>query len=124
MNQGANYLVAETEGKIVGFAAGNRTRDEDVKDKFDAEVYAIYVLREHQNHGAGRLLIKEIGKSFEGFGFKSMCVWVLRDSPSCGFYEKLGGKYVMEKPINFGGKTLQEVAYGWGSISSGCLNKA
>lgn len=113
LTQGANYYVVEIEGKVIGFAAGNRTRDENVKSKFDAEVYAIYVLKEHQKRGVGKILIQAMEESFTALGFRSMCIWVLRDNPSRKFYERLGGKFIMEKPINFGGKTLVEVAYGW-----------
>jgi hypothetical protein len=48
-----------------------------------------------------------------------MLVWVLADNPSRGFYEQMGGRYVMEKEIVIGGdKPLQEVAYGWPDIGA------
>jgi hypothetical protein len=43
----------------------------------------------------------------------SMLVWVLRDNPSRGFYEALGGEYVREQAITIGGANLIELAYGW-----------
>ena len=36
----------------------------------------------------------------------SMLVWVLRDNPSRGFYEELGGRYLREQVLTIGGADL------------------
>lgn len=46
-----------------------------------------------------------------------MMVWVLKNNPARGFYERLGGKYLYEKPIQIGAEELMEVAYGWRDLS-------
>jgi hypothetical protein len=44
----------------------------------------------------------------------SMLLWVLEaNAPARRFYGKLGGSVVRDRPIDVGGVTLTEVAYGW-----------
>ena len=43
-------------------------------------------------------------------------LWVLRDNPSRGFYEALGGRVVGEKMQEIGGVAVVEVAYGWDDV--------
>jgi len=46
-----------------------------------------------------------------------MLVWVLVDNhPARRFYEALGGQELRTQPIEIGGVTLEEVAYGWQDI--------
>ena len=42
-----------------------------------------------------------------------MALWVLKDYPSRGFYEHLGGILVGEQPIEVGERQYIELAYGW-----------
>ena len=54
----ATILVAEDASGIFGFAAGGKLRE--AIDRYDGELYAIYLLRERQKCGAGRRLVEEI----------------------------------------------------------------
>ena len=47
-----------------------------------------------------------------------MAVWVLDLNPSKRFYESLGGKLIGQQPIERGGQTFIEVAYGWRSLNA------
>jgi hypothetical protein len=49
-------------------------------------------------------------------GFTRVAVWVLAENPSRGFYERLGGRQIAQKPIHIGDADLLEVAYGWQDI--------
>jgi hypothetical protein len=42
-----------------------------------------------------------------------MMLWVLKENPTCRFYEHLGGKICAERTIELGGKVLDELGYGW-----------
>lgn len=112
---GNHTLVAETDG-IVGFTIGGKNRD--AAFPFDAELYAIYVLRAHQGRGLGRALQEALVARLAADGHRSMILWVLRDNPSRAFYERLGGTQAGEKEIEIGGAKLVEVAYGWPAIRS------
>lgn len=112
-----HLLVAEDEkGHVIGFAAAGALRD-DVEG-FDAEVYAIYVLEEHQNGGVGRQLMSQAAKLLQEEGFSSLMVWVLAGNPARRFYERLGAKQLVEKEIEIGGVSLPEIGYGWASLKA------
>ena len=106
------FLVAEEEENgVVGFCVCGLNRDEDTE--FASELYAIYVLDEHQDHGIGRALFEESRKWARDQRMNSMVVWVLKDNPYRRFYESMGGEIVSERMISIGETELPEVAYGW-----------
>lgn len=104
-------FVAELKGRVVGFSSYGSPQ---IKDSgFDGELFAIYILRTAHRAGTGRMLVNAVVNALREQGHGSMMVWVLKDNPARGFYERLGGEYLYEKPIEIGGNTLMEVAYGW-----------
>lgn len=107
-------LVAEDEAGVFGFASGGAMLHP--VDGFDGELAAIYLLASHQRRGAGAKLVREMARGLRDQGFRSMVVWALRENPACGFYERMGGVRVAEQPIEIGGLTLPEVAFGWRRI--------
>lgn len=111
--------VAEDEAgepeRIIGFASGGAQRDSDIPS-YDGELYAVYILQECHGQGVGQRLVHAVVEQLAQAGFTAMLVWVLANNPSRGFYERIGGQYVREKPITIGGTSLTEVAYGWPDI--------
>lgn len=107
-------FVAEGEGQVVGFAGYGASQTEETD--FDGELFSIYILQAVHKQGVGRRLVNAVVKELRGMGCSSMMVWVLKDNPARGFYERLGGKYLYEKMIQIGNDTLMEVAYGWRSL--------
>ena len=62
--------IAERAGKVVGFASCGDARH--LLEGLDAEIYALYVLQEHQRRGVGRALVRACARHFvrQGqFGF-------------------------------------------------------
>lgn len=43
-------------------------------------------------------------------------MWALAGNPARHFYEALGGVFVASQPVEIGGLTLEEVAYGWDDL--------
>lgn len=109
-----NIFVAESDGEIVGFATGGQSRD---KNEFDSELYAIYVLQQHQHKNIGRLLLTATAKYLQMCGNSSLYVWVLAENNSKTFYERLGGELFDKKEIEIGGQQLTESAYGWRELN-------
>ncbi len=99
-------LIAEDDNNIIGYLIGGKQRGEE---DYQAEIYAIYVLQEHQHKGVGLKLVESAVNEFHKMNFGSLIIWGLRENPYCRFYEKLGGKIVGTK--KFHGTDL--VAYGW-----------
>jgi ribosomal protein S18 acetylase RimI-like enzyme len=110
-------FVAETAAGIFGFVCGGALRG--ATDEQEAELYAIYLLREHQRHGAGRRLALSLASALRAEGFKSMAVWVLEQNhPAINFYRQLGAVQLASKPIEIGGAQLTELGFGWPNLES------
>lgn len=83
-----NNIVAEADGKIVGFAAYGKCRDGEAES--DAgEIYAIYVLQEYQQKKIGYHLMQSCFKLLSKY--KRIVVWVLKENKGAiTFYEQNG----------------------------------
>lgn len=101
--------VAERDGEVVGFTSAGPAF-EGAPAGYEAEIYAIYVLRKAQGEGLGRRLFDA---SREATGGRALVVWALERNPWRRFYEKLGGRVVATRETTIDGETLTEVAYGW-----------
>ena len=110
-----NYAAVTPAGEVVGFAVCGLLRD-DIPG-FDGELYGLYILKAFQGIGIGRRLVQQAAMDVASRGCSTMVAWVLKDNPSCRFYERLGGQPVAEKTVEIGGKELVEVAYGWRELS-------
>jgi len=110
----SSIFVAEDERGIFGFAAGGKLREE--LDDYEAELYAIYLLRDRQGQGAGKTLVLTLASDLRMKGLTSMLVWVLEQNPSVSFYERLGAVQIARKVINIGGADFQELAFGWSPL--------
>ena len=106
------YLVAvdRTDG-IVGFvnAGPERSRDPD----FTGEIYALYLLQEHQRKGLGQMLMQFSALRLRAMGHHSLLVWVLAGNPAETFYKRLGGRFLRTSPLKIAGQAMQEIAYVW-----------
>ncbi|MBB5339180.1 GNAT family N-acetyltransferase [Tunturiibacter gelidoferens] len=115
-----DVFVAEVDGDVVGFVGGGAIREP--VEEFDAELFAIYLLREAQRRGIGTALLRRLAVSLKARGFRSMVAWVLEDNSSGGFYSRSGAVRVASKEMEVGGVMLLVVAYGWvdlGMIGAG-----
>jgi GNAT superfamily N-acetyltransferase len=105
-------VVEDAQGAIVGFAAAGVNREND--PEFDAEIYALYLLEEHQGQGLGTKMMREMMGWLRSKGFQKVMLWVLEANPTRKFYEKRGGKLLASiKTTEIGGENYNEVAYGW-----------
>jgi GNAT superfamily N-acetyltransferase len=114
---GTFHFVAEAvNAGIIGFINGGPERSRD--PHYDAEIYAVYLLANHQRRGLGAALVCAMASQLLEKGFSRLLIWVLTQNPSRSFYEKIGGKYLRTQPITIGGITLQEAAYGWDDLQT------
>lgn len=107
------YAAENEEGKILGFASASIEN----KEETDSILYTIYILKEYQRQGIGKLLLKSIVKDLKTLKAKSMITWVFEDNPSRRFYEALGAKKFKEKLVNIRERDIKEIAYIWDDIS-------
>lgn len=103
-------FVAEVDGEVVGISSGGRCRRQSIAT---GEIYVLYLLARHHGRGFGRALFDACHMELARRGMSGTLIWVLRENPARGFYERLGGKVVCENAIKIGGASLTEVAYHW-----------
>ncbi|WP_179280991.1 GNAT family N-acetyltransferase [Paenibacillus sp. XY044] len=108
------FVSEDEDGRVCGFIQGGACREEEAG--YDAEIYALYLLQEHQGRGLGRRLVDTLTAAFRETGFASMYVWVLKDNPARQFYIKMGGRPVFDKSLSIGGQPVQETGLGWETI--------
>jgi GNAT superfamily N-acetyltransferase len=108
--------VADHVGRVCGFASGGPARKQ--MSGFSGELYAIYVSPDACAKGIGSRLFWTIARKLSTSGHQGMYVWVLRENPSRGFYEHLGGTTLTACEIEIGGKSLEELSYGWPDLGA------
>ncbi len=112
-------LVAQPEGAAtpVGFATAGRARG---NAPASGEVETLYVLDDWRDRGIGRCLLQRAARALAGppFDCRSLFLWVLSDNPSRWFYERLGGKPVLQSMTEVGGVALPQTAILWDPISA------
>jgi len=108
------YIAINDTGKMIGFAAGKSIDNE----KFEGELYALYLLKEGRGLGVGKRLVSVIAKHFKETDINSMIVWVMEQNKSgLGFYEHMGGIKYLQRKSQFGKVVVDDVAYGWNDIT-------
>ncbi len=113
-------VVAVEGSELVGFASFGPELGND--RRYQGELYAIYILEQHQRKGIGRLLMRAAAQGLLQWHFPNMMLWVLSSNPAKDFYEKLGGKHLRDRSVEFHGALLDESAFGWTDLS--CLLKS
>jgi L-amino acid N-acyltransferase YncA len=108
------YVAEDTNGRIIGFASGGACRETDLN--YEAELYAIYLLQEHQSCGIGKQLLCSVTSDLSARQYRSLMAWVLEGNPALFFYQKAGGIAVASKDIQIGNEKLREIAVGWNSL--------
>ncbi|GIM89449.1 GNAT family N-acetyltransferase [Paractinoplanes toevensis] len=83
---GAHTLVAEEDGRIVGFVSFGPDRT----DPRIGELYAIYVLPDQWGCGTGRQLLTAAKETLKASGYPEMRLWVLAENDRARqFYERM-----------------------------------
>jgi GNAT superfamily N-acetyltransferase len=89
----SGVLVAEVEGRIVGFASYGPSRDDDAPAS-TGEVPAIYVEPSAMRTGVGRALLEAATAELRSAGSTVATLWVLEaNDPARRFYEKAGWRW-------------------------------
>jgi len=110
-----NTLVAEIDGNVVGFASGMMLAEP--KHGFDAELSAVYIVRDSQRAGIGRRLVAAVAAAQRAHGATGLIVWVIAGNKAArAFYESIGAQLLIEQPFTWDGMDLIETGYGWHDV--------
>ncbi len=113
----ASVFVAANDAGIVGFAAGNML--EEPKHGLDAELGAVYLVRDAQRGGIGRRLVATVAASQRAHGATGLIVWVIAGNKAArAFYERLGAELLIEQPFTWDGMEMVEAGYGWRDLDA------
>ena len=105
------YVAEVPERGVIGFVDFGEPRESI--DKYEAELFAIYLLPEFQRRGIGGRLFSLCVNDLVRNGKSSMYLLALEVSPYKSFYEKLGGQVVGRKQIEIESVIYDELVYGW-----------
>ncbi len=114
--RGHPALVAETAGRVIGFATMSLRRRDAERSLGQAEIETLYVGDDWRDQGAGRLLMQSAGKTLSDAGAGSAFLWVLSDNPSRWFYQRLRGRRAAEGHTTVAGASIPKTAYVWDPI--------
>ncbi|TYS19856.1 GNAT family N-acetyltransferase [Rossellomorea vietnamensis] len=114
-NGGIVFVAENSAGEIVGFSSCGPQRDNKYS-QYRGELYAIYILKEYQRSGLGKLLVMPIIDEFLKQEIFAITVIVLKDNNSRLFYEALGAEKIGTIDTEISGRRLSEFVYGWEDI--------
>lgn len=111
---GAQTLVAEIGGRLVGFVAVGPSRDQDRDSAAVGEVLLVYVDPDFWGRGVGRALLGEAVERLRCDGYGSATLWTLAaGTKTLRFYELAGWRPEgAKRPLTLGeGSGALEVRY-------------
>ncbi len=91
INDQPDYYILSLQDKIIGWVYYTLNSD---KYGNAAEIHSLYILKEYQKNGYGRLLYNYAVKNIRKKGIKKLIIGCLDGNPSNNFYKHLGGKYI------------------------------
>ncbi len=99
VDKGHTFLLAEEEGKELGFAGFELNYSEGPK----AKLHKIYLLPEAQGKGAGKALILEVAEGARKAGQKSLLLNVNKyNQKAIEFYNRIGFQEIYKEVIDIG----------------------
>jgi GNAT superfamily N-acetyltransferase len=110
------FVSVDEDGAITGFADAGPAKDGELGT--DGELYAIYLVEAAKKKGVGRRLMYEAVSCLRAAGFRSVSLWLLKENPARGFYERFGGRITGEKSYVTGGFTLSAIGCKWDNINT------
>lgn len=102
-------LVAVRGEEVLGYSCYQYF---DRGHKFDSELVSLYIKPEYKGMGIGTKLLKATIKELKENDKKNMILWCLSDNKAAiSFYEKNGGKKVIEKSALIGDEKYKEYGF-------------
>ncbi len=102
-------LVAVRENEVLGYSCYHYY---DKDHNFDSELVSLYIKENEKGRGIGTKLLKRTIKELKENDKDNMIVWCLSDNKNAiKFYEKMGGKKVIEKDAKIGAEKYKEYGY-------------
>jgi GNAT superfamily N-acetyltransferase len=113
-------FVAQDGPELLGYGACGPQGSAGLRRLgFAGCIDTLYLARAAHGRGLGRALMAEMAAALAAWGFRSAALWVLAGNAHArGFYAHLGGRPVARRAGRWGGRPIDEVAYGWRSLGT------
>ena len=92
------YVCVMKDGEMAGFVSFGKERT----GVYEGELYAIYLLKEHQGKGIGKELFRIATRGLKKCGYNTMWIWVLKENPSKHFYYTYNPVMIKEEILEIG----------------------
>jgi ribosomal protein S18 acetylase RimI-like enzyme len=102
-------LVEDAANQRVGYVWAGPSDDAT----HHGRIRQIMILPAHQRQGIGRLLVRRAALHLAARGIRSLDVEVLQCNPNRPFYERLGARFLSDRPYDWDGIILPMCRYGW-----------
>lgn len=99
------YIIKKNN-KIIAFLKLNKVDNEE-----KIEIQSLYVLKEYQNQGIGKYLLKIGFKEAKKMGYNEVFIGCLEKNKSNEFYKKMGGLFINKREFKLSNQTLYENVY-------------
>lgn len=115
MNKKFISVAEDDSDGIIEFVSFGENREDN--RNYKGEIYAIYILKEYQNKGIGKLLFKNAVDKLKENSLFPVIIWVLAENiQACRFYVFMGGTKIKEKYISIGHEKYNGVAYSFKEV--------
>lgn len=108
------FVLVDENEDVRGFAACNVRK----KDPQFGDLTSIYIMKEDQRKGYGRLLLKALFEAFDQMGCEKVFVEVLAENTARNLYEYYGAKIVEIDTMMYGMQELEFFIYKWDSVKN------
>lgn len=108
------YVATDTFGKIVGYASGGFSLD---NDDYDGEIYTIFALTSDKDLEIRNLLFENLIEDLIKMNCRSLHVEITADDLNKGFYIDKGAKFITEI-TNMTKPPYKTLDYGWTKIEN------
>ena len=108
------FVLVNEMDNIRGFAACNARK----KDPQFGDLSSIYIMKEDQRKGYGRLLLRALFEAFDEMGCEKVFVEVLAENKARNLYEYYGANIVEIDTMMYGMQELEFFIYKWDSVKN------
>lgn len=112
------HVAVNDSEEIIGFSLAGTMRDATLRMRYTCELYGLYVHPVYQGQGAGKQLLKASAMHMRSLHHERMGLWILKESPTIGFFTDTGAEQMYNKPVEIAGGTYENLALCYESLDN------
>lgn len=108
-------VMTNSEGEVIAYISGGKNRPGALA--CEAEIYALYLLKKYHGLGLGKQIFVHGVNHLSALGYRSFCLYVLKENPTILFYKKFNPDVEDIKKERIGEEEYDDVGLGWSDIN-------